>query len=71
MTVAVFSNNTTAVLYLAKEGRNWSRMLNVEAQGILHWAADHANQILTHLMKRSPNVLVDCLSRWGQMLSMG
>ncbi len=64
-TVAMFFNNATALSYLAKEGSTHSRMLNVEAQGILQWAV----QILTQFMKGSSNVLADCLSKQDQMFS--
>ncbi|XP_045104399.1 uncharacterized protein LOC123499932 [Portunus trituberculatus] len=41
-TVAVFSDNATALSYLAKEGGTRSGSLNAEAQAILQWAEDHA-----------------------------
>ena len=46
-TVAVFSDNTTALSYLAKEGGTQSTSLNAEAQRILEWAENHSVKILT------------------------
>lgn len=68
-TVAVFSDNATALSYLAKEGGTRSRLLNAEAQEILQWAEDHTVQILTQFVKGSSNVLADCLSRQDQVIS--
>ncbi|KAK3864567.1 hypothetical protein Pcinc_029750 [Petrolisthes cinctipes] len=68
-TVAVFSDNTTALSYLAKEGGTRSGSLNAEAQTILQWAEDHAIQIVTQFVKGSSNVLADCLSRQDQIIS--
>ncbi|XP_045130668.1 uncharacterized protein LOC123515846 [Portunus trituberculatus] len=68
-TVAVFSDNATALSYLAKEGGTRSGSLNAEAQAILQWAEDHAIQILTQFVKGSANVLADCLSRQDQIIS--
>ena len=68
-TVAVFSDNATALSYLAKEGGTRSGSLNAEAQLILQWAEDHAVQILTQFVKGSSNVLADCLSRQDQIIS--
>ena len=44
--VAVFSDNATALVYLAKEGGTRSRVLNAEAQSVLQWAEDHTVQII-------------------------
>ncbi|XP_045101307.1 uncharacterized protein LOC123498206 [Portunus trituberculatus] len=68
-TVAVFSDNATALSYLAKEGGTRSGSLNAEAQAILQWAEDHAVRILTQFVKGSANVLADCLSRQDQIIS--
>ncbi|XP_045133325.1 uncharacterized protein LOC123517379 [Portunus trituberculatus] len=68
-TVAVFSDNATALSYLAKEGGTRSGSLNAEAQAILQWAEDHAVRILTQFAKGSANVLADCLSRQDQIIS--
>ncbi|KAK3886178.1 hypothetical protein Pcinc_009638 [Petrolisthes cinctipes] len=59
-TVAVFSDNTTALSYLAKEGGTCSGPLNAE---------DHAIQIITQFVKGSSNVLADYHSRQDQIIS--
>ena len=68
-TVAVFSDNATALSYLAKEGGTRSTSLNAEAQRILAWAEVHSVTILTQFVKGSSNVLADCLSRRAQIIS--
>ena len=67
--VAVFSDNATALSYLAKEGGTRSGILNAEAQSVLQWAEDHAVQIIPQFVKGSSNVLADCLSRRDQVIS--
>ena len=68
-TVAVFSDNTTALSYIIKEGGTRSTSLNAEAQLILEWAETHSVKILTHSIKGSSNVVADCLSRQHQLIS--
>ena len=68
-TVAVFSDNATALSYIAKEGGTRSASLNDEAQKILRWAEVHSVKILTQFVRGSSNVLADCLSRRSQVIS--
>ena len=68
-TVAVFSDNTTALAYLYKEGGTRSSSLNSEAPSILRWAEEPTIRIVTHFITGSANVLVDCLSRRHQLIS--
>ena len=70
-TVAVFSDNATALSYLAKEGGTHSVSLNMEAQKTLEWAEEHSVKILTQFVKGPSNVLADCLSRRNQIISTG
>lgn len=67
--VAVFSDNTTALTYLSKEGGTHSTTLNREARAILDWAERHSVKILTQFVRGSVNVVADCLSRQHQVLS--
>ena len=67
--VAVFSDNTTALAYLSREGGTHSTLLNLEARQILDWAECHSVTILTQFVRGSVNVVADCLSRRHQVLS--
>ena len=68
--VAVFSDNTTALTYLSREGGTHSTLLNTEARDILDWAEAHLVNILTQFVRGSVNVVADCLTRRHQVLSM-
>ena len=66
-TVAVFSDNVTAVAYLRKEGGTRSPLLNTIAQGILHWPESLAIRLAPQFIPGSNNVLADTLSRPHQL----
>ena len=68
-TVAVLSDNTTAVSYLQKAGGTRSSRLNLEAQMTLQWAEDHSVTLLTQFVRGESNVVADCLSRGHQVIS--
>ena len=68
-TVAIFSDNTTALSYLAKEGGTRSYLLNLEAQETLDWAERNSVNLLCQFVRGSSNVLADCLSRKSQVIS--
>ena len=68
-TVAVMSDNTTAVSYLQKAGGTRSAALNHEAQKTLQWAEDCSITILTQFVRGRDNILADGLSRTNQVLS--
>ena len=67
--IAIFSDNTTALSYLLRQGgtRSWS--LNIEAQAILEWAEQRAVTLTTQFIRGSANVLADSLSRRSQIIS--
>ena len=66
--IAVFSNNTTAVAYLRRQGGTLSPTVNEVAQRILRWA-DQLNIILmTRFVPGRNNVVADALSRPNQVL---
>lgn len=68
-TVAIFSDNATALAYINKQGGTRSSSLNYEAQTILRWTEQYAVTIITQFVKGSSNVLADCLSRRSQIIS--
>ena len=68
-TVAVLSDNTTAISYLKKAGGTRSLTLNHEAQETLQWAEDNSVTILTRFVRGETNVVADCLSRRNQVVS--
>ena len=67
-TVAVFSDNSTAVAYLRKEGGTVSPLLNQEAQLILRWTESLGISLIPQFIMGSNNVIADALSRQGQVL---
>ena len=69
--VAPFSDNTTAMSYLRKEGlegSTHSSSLNVVAQAILRLCETHAVRLLPQFIPGRLNVLADSLSRSSQIL---
>ena len=68
-TVAVFSDNTTAIAYLRKQGGTLSQSLNLEAQRILRWAESVSLTIRPQFILGEQNVVADALSRSSQVLS--
>ena len=68
-TVAVLSDNTTAVSYIKKAGGTRSAELNHEAQQTLQWAEANAVTLLTQFVRGENNVVADCLSRRNQVIS--
>ena len=66
--VAVFSDNTTAVSYLRRQGRTFSPVLNEEAQWILRWAELQDISILPQFVLGCSNVVADALSRPNQVI---
>ena len=66
--VAVFSDNTTAVAYLRKQGGTVSSLLNQEAQEILRWAEDLRINLMPQFILGKNNVLADSLSRQNQII---
>ena len=67
--VALMSDNTTALSYIRKGGGTWSRQLNQEAQLTLQWAEQHQVQLSTQFVRGKSNVVADCLSRRNQVIS--
>ena len=57
--VAVFSDNTTALACLSREGGTHSTLLTKEAWEILDWAEMHSVQILTLFVRGSDSVVAD------------
>ena len=66
--VAVFSDNTTAVAYLRRQGGTLSPALNAVAQRILRWAEQLNSILMPQFVPGRNNVVVDVLSRPDQVL---
>ena len=66
--VAVFSDSSTAISYLKKQGGTISPLLNQEAQEILRWAELHHIVLIPQFILGKNNVLADSLSRRNQVI---
>ena len=66
--VAVFSDNTTALAYLKNQGGTRSAVLNRTAQELLRWTELHSVALLPQFIMGRNNVLADSLSRPNQIL---
>ena len=66
--VAVFSDNTTALAYLKNQGGTRSAVLNRTAQELLRWTELHSVTLLPQFIMGRNNVLADSLSRPNQIL---
>ena len=66
--VAVFSDNTTAVAYLRRQGGTLSPALNAVAQRILRWAERLNIILMPRFVPGRNNVLADALSLPDQVL---
>ena len=67
-TVFLFTDNTSALSYLLKEGGPRSSTLNSVAQAILRLCEDSGVRLLPQFVPGRLNVLADSLSRRGQVL---
>ena len=65
--VSLFTDNTTALAYLRKEGGMWSSSLNAVAQAILRLCEVNAVRLLPQFVPGQLNVLADSLS-WGSQV---
>ena len=61
-TVAIFSDNSTALAYLRKQGGTQSQILNAISQRILRWAETVDLVLAPQFIQGKNNVLVDSLS---------
>ena len=66
--VAVFSDNTTSVAYLRRQGGTLSLALNAVAQCILCWAEQLNIILMPQFVPGRNNVVADTLSRPDQVL---
>ena len=66
--VAVFSNNTTVVAYLRRQGGTLSPALNAVAQRILRWSEQLNIILMPQFVPGRNNVVADALSRPDQVL---
>ena len=66
--VAVFSDNTTALAYLKKQGGTRSATLNSVAQSVLRFCEESHIQLLPQFIPGKMNVLADSLSRKNQVI---
>ena len=66
--VSLFTDNTTALAYLHKEGGTRPSSLNAVAQGILRLCEANAVRLLPQFVPGRLNVLADSLSRGSQVL---
>ena len=66
--VAVFSDNTTAVAYLRRQGGTLSPPLNALAQRVLRWAEQLNIILMPQFVPGRNNVVADALSRPKQVI---
>ena len=66
--VALYTDNTTALAYLKKQGGTRSQTLSLVAQAVLHLCEVHHIQLLPQFFLGKLNVLADSLSRRPQVL---
>ena len=66
--VAVFSDNTTEVAYLRRQGRTLSPTLNAVAQRILHWVERLNIILMPQFVPGTNNVVADALSHPNQVI---
>ena len=66
--VSLFSDNTTALSYLRKQGGSHSATLNALAQSILRLCERHRIRLVPQFIPGTLNVLADSLSRRSQVL---
>ena len=67
-TVAIYSDNSTALAYLRKQGGTHSSSLNEVAQVLLRLCEDQSVRLLLQFIPGHLNVLADSLSRRSQVL---
>ena len=65
--MGVFSNSTTALLYIKKQGGTFSAALHQEAQLLLRWTESWEVTLMLEFIMAS-NVVADSLSRRQQVL---
>ena len=70
-TVSLFTDNTSALSYLCKEGGTRSSTLNSVAQAILRLCEDSSVHLLPQFVPGRLNVLADSLSRRGRGQVLG
>ena len=66
--VAVFSDNTTDLVYLKKQGGTRSSTLNLVAQSVLRLCEESQVRLLPQFIPGKLNVLADSLSRRSQVI---
>ena len=66
--VAVFSDNTTTVAYLRRQGGTLSPALNAVAQRVLHWVEQLNIVLMPQFVPGRNNVVVDALSHLNQVI---
>ena len=67
-TVAIFTDNTTAISYLKKFGGTRSATLNTVAQGIIRFCERNSILLMPQFVPGKLNVKADALSRQNQIL---
>ena len=67
--IGIMADNSTALAYLQKQGGTISSSLNKEAQETLKWLEEREIQVTTQFVRGEENVVADCLSRKGQVIS--
>ena len=68
LTVGVFTDNTTALLYVKRQGGTFSVALNREAQLLLRWAESLDLSLVPQFIVGTQNVVTDSLSHCHQVL---
>ena len=65
---ALAGNNTTAVAYLRRQGRNLAPALNAVEQRILHWTEQQTISLMPQFVPGRNNGVADALSRPNQVI---
>ena len=68
LTVAILSDNTTALAYLKNQGGTISPTLNSLAQEILRWAEEKDIRLIPQFVMGERNIVADVLSRTNKVL---
>ena len=66
--MGVFTDNTTALSYVKKQGGTYSVALNREAQHLLRWTESIDLSLVPQFIVGSQNVVADSLSHRQQVL---
>ena len=66
--VGVFSDNTSALSYICKQGKTFSLTLNRKVELLLRWVEEWSVTLLPQFIMGSRNVVADSLSQQDQVI---